>query len=81
MFSQFEEDMEYEFNARFDYISEAYAATVLDGWSEGYCDYCDDCDENGDEPLDFGEWKRREMDRTAATRACPVGYGDDEIPF
>lgn len=70
-----QEELDAEFNAQFDYIHEAYAATALDGYHEGYCDYCNECDEVGEEALGFDEWKAS-LKATAATPAI-----DDEIPF
>lgn len=74
------EHCEYEANAQFDYIREAYASTALDPEYEGYCSYCDDCEQEGVEPLGFDAW-RKEL---RAYRPAPSlrTYADtDEIPF
>lgn len=82
MFDRYQEEMDYEFNAQFDYVREAYAATELDPYHEGYCDYLNDCEQEGDDPLGFDDWKAslREV-RTAPTPLVMADYGDDEIPF
>lgn len=53
----FEEHCAYEANAYHDYVSEAYAATLLDPYEEGYCSYVFDCQDAGEPVLDFCEWK------------------------
>ncbi|ARB06102.1 hypothetical protein FDH38_gp048 [Dinoroseobacter phage vB_DshS-R5C] len=81
MFDQFQEAMDHEFNAQFDDVRERFAATELDAYHEGYCDYCNACDEDGEEPLEFDAWKAS----LNTPRAAPSGWGavalDDEIPF
>lgn len=57
MYDNFQEHCDYEANAQYDYVSEAYAATALDPYYEGYCDYCFECEAHGDEPEDFATWK------------------------
>ena len=59
MFSQFDEDQDYELNARYDYNREAYADMILDNEREAYYDYCDECREEGATPLEFNEWKQK----------------------
>lgn len=81
MLTQFQEDADYEFNAQFDYVREAYAATELDGYHEGYCDYLFECDAHGEEPLEFDAWKATLNTPRAAPPATWADYGDDEIPF
>ena len=85
MIDTFQEHCDYEANARFDYISEAYAATALDPWQEGYCDYAFDAEEAGEEVLGFDDWKARERARQAARRAAPpqpITEADlDDFPF
>ena len=54
---QWEEHCEYEANARYDYIHEAYAATALDAWEEAYSDYVFNCAEEDVEPKGFSDWK------------------------
>lgn len=82
MFDTFQEHCDYEANARFDYVSEAFAATALDPWHEGYCDYAFDAEEAGEEVLEFSVWKARQLDRAAGRRTAAPSYEDfDEIPF
>jgi hypothetical protein len=83
MIDPFQEHCDYEANAQFDYISEAYASTALDPFHEGYCDYCSDSEEQGEEPLGFEDWKAREKDRAKAFRSAPIAdyTGFEEIPF
>lgn len=76
----FYEEMDAEFNAQFDDVRERFAATTLDAYHEGYCDYLNECEQEGDKPLDFDAWKASL--RTPAPQ--PAGWGDygaDEIPF
>lgn len=81
MMIQFQEDADYEFNAQFDYVREAYAATALDAYHEGYCDYCFECQEYGEEPLEFDAWKATLNTPRAQPRDTWNDYGGDEIPF
>lgn len=81
MFDRYQEDADYEFNAQFDYVREAYAATELDAYHEGYCDYLNDCREYGEEPLEFDAWKASLNTPRAAPPATWGTYGEDEIPF
>lgn len=78
--NRYEEEMSYEFNAQFDYVSEAYAATALDPAYEGWCDYCNDCSQTGEEPLGFDVWKRS-VTRPVAAPFRATYADDDEIPF
>ncbi|UXO93734.1 hypothetical protein Pan1_19 [Pseudanabaena phage Pan1] len=76
----FQEDADYEFNAQFDYVREAYGATELDNSREAYYDYLTECDAYGEEPLEFDAWKAA----TSMPRAAPSmkTWADDvEIPF
>jgi hypothetical protein len=73
------EEMDYEFNARYDYAHEAYAATALDPYHEGYCDYCDACADEGVEPKDFRDWRADQC--RAVPAPPPVAYGAGDIPF
>lgn len=75
-----EDHCDYEANARYDYISEAYAATALDPWEEGYSDYCFDCEDQGDTPLSFADWKASQQRPLPAPP--PLTWNDgEEIPF
>jgi hypothetical protein len=76
---QFIEHCEYEANAQFDYIREAYAASALDPEYEGYCSYCDGCEQEGVEPLGFEAW-RKEL-RAPRPAVMPTYADTDEIPF
>lgn len=81
MIDLFQEHCDYEFNARYDYVSEAYAATVLDPHHEGYSDYLMGCEQNGTEPLPFDAY----MASLKVARAHPVPASkwddNEEIPF
>ncbi len=74
---QWEEHCEYEANAQYDYIREAYAATALDPYLEGYSDYVVDCVDGGVEPFAFSDW------RSAQTPPARSAARDDldETPF
>jgi hypothetical protein len=76
MFDQLEEHCDYEFNAQYDYIREAYAGTALDPYEEGYSDYLMDSERDGRDPLSFEAW-------VASLKAAPRSKWDDdaEIPF
>lgn len=74
------QELESEFNAQFDSVREAYAATALDADYEGYCDYCCDCDQNGEEPKSYDDY-RASLRRYVSTPYVAPVYGDDEIPF
>jgi len=74
------EELEIEFNSRFDYIHEAYGATARDcndmAELDGYCEARDEGFEGT-----FEEWKARSR-RVIAS--APLGWGDettDDIPF
>lgn len=75
--AQWEEHCEYEANAQYDYICEAYAATALDPYQEGYSDYVADCVDECVEPLTFANW------RSAQTPPARPAVRDDwdQIPF
>jgi hypothetical protein len=75
------QELESEYNAGFDYIREAYAATQLDPDYEGYCDYCNDCDQTGEEPISF-EAYRASLRTFVPAAPFRASYAtDDEIPF
>jgi hypothetical protein len=78
--NRYEEDMAYEFNAQFDSVSEAYAATALDPIYEGYCSYCDSCEQDGTEPVSYEAFRAHMLKPVAAAPFQP-DYGCDEIPF
>lgn len=74
------QELESEFNAQYDSVREAYAATALDAAYEGYCDYCNDCDQIGKEPLGFDAYQASV--RNYVSSPSIVTYAmDDEIPF
>jgi len=82
MFSAFEIEMQSEFNAQYDSVREAYAATQLDPMHEGYCDYLMSCEDAGVKPTPFAQWVVAQNDRrSAASPVMQPTYGDDEIPF
>lgn len=64
---QWLEDQEYEFNARYDYIREAYGPSA-----EGLADEQEDYEPPYLGPM--GDWQFRIC-------ACQKDYGFDEIPF
>lgn len=79
--AQWEEHCEYEANAQYDYIREAYAATALDpyqeGYQEGYSDYVADCVDEGVEPLTFANWSNVQTPPARSAARDDL----DEIPF
>lgn len=74
------QELQSEFNAQYDSVREAYAATALDAAYEGYCDYCDDCSQNGTEPKSYDAYRASLRAYVPAPYIAPA-YGDDEIPF
>jgi hypothetical protein len=83
MFDLAQEAFEYEANARYDYVREAYAATALDPYEEGYSNYVFDAEDAGEEVLEFADWKAREKARMDALRSTPFSWVDatDDCPF
>lgn len=80
MLDPYLKEMEAGFNAQFDDVRERFAATALDAYHEGYCDYLNACEQDGEKPLGFDA--RKESLRTPAPAPAGWGdYGDDEIPF
>ena len=76
-FDQAQQELLSEENARYDYYQEAYGATALDGYEEGFADY------DGD--LSFEDWKaevKAAEKGSGAPIPDPVGAAEgDEIPF
>lgn len=82
--TQAQEDAEYELNARYDYVREAYAATALDPYEEGYSDYLFHCEADGVAPLEFAAWKAGLRQPRAAGVAQLGSWSTDsfdEVPF
>jgi len=75
------QELEAEFNAGFDSVREAYAATALDADYEGYCDYCNDCEQVGRTPLSFEAYRAESRKFVPAAPFRATYATDDEIPF
>jgi hypothetical protein len=72
MFDRFQEEMDYEFNARYDYITEAYAGMQEDPAvlaSEAEADYLD--------------WEAEQAELTAAFGpiVLPRVWAGEDLPF
>jgi hypothetical protein len=81
MFDYRYEDAEYEFNARYDYMREAYGDTAEFNRTEAYYDYLDECAYEGVEALDRAAWEA-DCAARAAERCAAPSYDDyDAIPF
>jgi hypothetical protein len=84
MFDYRNEDAEYEFNARYDYVREAYGDAADFNAGEAYYDYLDECEYEGVEPLGRAAWEAdcaaRDAAR-AATRALPSYDAEADFPF
>ena len=77
----FQEHCDYEANARYDYISEAYAASALDPIYEGYCNDCDGRRDEGLLERTLEEFKASlRADRVWAASPANASSGND-IPF
>lgn len=75
MYDPAREELEYEFNAQFDYIREAYGDLAPDPEVEAFGDYLDACEREGENPLGFDEWRAAHAARRA--RPAPLGWGAD----
>lgn len=75
------QELQSEFNAQYDSVREAYAATALDATYEGYCDYCNACNQDGTEPQSYDAYRAslRKPHVTAPFR--PTYAPDEEIPL
>jgi len=84
MFDYRNEDAEYEFNARYDYVREAYGDMADFNAGEAYNDYLDECGYEGVEPLGRAAWEAdcaaRDAARAAA-RALPSYDVEADLPF
>ena len=84
MFDHRNEDAEYEFNARYDYVREAYGNMADFNNGEAYNDYLDECGYEGVEPLGRAaweaDWAARDAARAAA-RAIPSYDVEADFPF
>jgi hypothetical protein len=76
MFDYRNEDAEYEFNARYDYVREAYGDTAEFNKGEAYYDYLDECAYEGVEPLGRAAWEA-----DCAARALPSYDDEADFPF
>lgn len=78
-----EEDQDYELNARYDYVREAFGDMILDNEREAYYDYCDECREEKTEPMSFADWKNAETKSMIARQSWNKDDLDnyEEIPF
>jgi len=82
MYNHFEIEMQSEFNAQFDSVREAYAASELDPIYEGWCSYCSYCEQEGVEPMSYEAFAARERQPNHIRYAGVVwSVNDDEIPF
>lgn len=84
MFDYRNEDAEYEFNARYDYVREAYGDTAEFNKGEAYYDYLDECAYDGVEPLGRAAWEADCAIRAkarAAARALPSYDDEADFPF
>jgi len=70
------ENADYELNAQYDSVREAYASSELDPYQEGHCNHCFEAMDAGEEPLSFEEWKKSLTERTAWEPA-----DDEDLPF
>lgn len=91
----FQDHLDYEFNARYDYISEAYGneGDICDAEGEDHLYYLMDCEEKGIAPLPYAEWLEEyrrpyfdprahvEAYYAATTYLTRTQYPDDEVPF
>ncbi len=80
-FDTFQEHCDYEDNARYDYISEAYAASALDPVYEGYCDDCFGREDAGLPALTFEEYKASLRAYRLQPASPAVAPSWDDIPF
>lgn len=80
MFDHAREELESEWNAQFDDVRERFASSALDPYHEGYSDYVLDCEHEGEEPIDFDDWKAGLATMSSAPPP-PPDYGCDDIPF
>jgi hypothetical protein len=78
MFDYRNEDAEYEFNARYDYVREAYGDTAEFNKGEAYYGYLDECAYEGVEPLGRAAW---EADCAARAKVRALPSYDDEADF
>jgi hypothetical protein len=84
MFDHRNEDAEYEFNARYDYVREAYGDAADFNNGEAYCDYLDECAFEGVEALDRAAWEADCAARAASratARALPSYDAEADLPF
>lgn len=77
------EELEYEWNARYDYVQEAYGASELDPVYEGWCDHCMDCEQTGEDPGTYEEFEAslKTPSRYVGTEWIKDADPDEDIPF
>ena len=81
---QYQEAFDYEFNAYYDYVREAYGSTALDNEQEAFYNDVADLQREGLPVPTFNEWQaenaKRRADRYAAAAQANRDL-DDEIPW
>ena len=78
---QFSEDQQYELNARYDYIKEAFGDIETNALSEDYCSYCMECDQDGQSPLEFAHFVKMRNSKVSDYFTIPIYNSSDDIPF
>lgn len=81
LFTDYQDDADYEFNARSDYVREAYAGTQLDAYYEMFCDYTTEALARGEEPMSFAKWRAGFQDANVRASIPPRApfCGDDDL--